>query len=79
MAKFNTLRFASKIVIISIIAIIIYTTVDVVIFMNMGDEPAITPYFYSFFGGELILCAAKRIFSKEDKSSSTKQTNSAKG
>jgi len=66
MSKFSELRFASKVVIISIISIITYIISDIVILLASGVEPSITPYVFGFFGGELTLLAAKRIFVKED-------------
>lgn len=63
--RFNKLRFASVIVIFSVVAISLYTILDVIIFLKTGSElEYITPYVFSFFGGELVLLAAKRIFTK---------------
>lgn len=65
MIKFSGLRFASKVVIVSVIAIIVYILGDIAILLTTGVEPSITPYVFGFFGGELTLLAAKRIFVKE--------------
>ncbi len=35
---------------------------DIVVLYTTGSEPEITPYVFGFFGGELFILAAKRIF-----------------
>lgn len=65
MVKFSKLRFASKVVILCVLVIFLYILADIIILLTSGVEPAITPYVFGFFGGELMLLAAKRIFVKE--------------
>jgi len=62
MNKVKKTRFATKIVIASIICIIVYIIIDIMLLCIIGSEPEITPYVFGFFGGELSLLAAKRIF-----------------
>ena len=62
MNKAKKTRFATKIVIVSIICIIFYIILDIVVLYTTGSEPEITPYVFGFFGGELFILAAKRIF-----------------
>lgn len=76
MAKFSELRFASKVVIMSVMSIVLYIIADIIILLATGSEPAITPYVFGFFGGELTLLAAKRIFVKEATSTSTSTAKS---
>ena len=71
MSKFSELRFASKIVVISVVSIAAYIIGDIIILLTSGVEPAITPYVFGFFGGELTLLAAKRIFVKESATTTT--------
>ena len=81
MAKFSKLRFASQVVIASVLAIVVYIIVDIIILLTIGFEPSITPYVFAFFGGELMLLAAKRIFVKEfeiTKSAKSENTTSTK-
>ena len=51
MAKFNKLRFASIVVILAIINIVLFTVVDLILFATIGKEPTeIMPYFFGFWG-----------------------------
>ena len=72
MNKVKKVRFASKIVVLSIICIIIYIIIDIILLCAVGDEPEITPYVFAFFGGELTLLAAKRIFT-DNKTNKTEE------
>lgn len=67
MNKFKKTRFASKIVLIAITFVGLYVITDIVMFYINGSEPEITPFVFGFFGGELTLLAAKRIFTKNKK------------
>jgi hypothetical protein len=62
MNKWKKIRFATKIVVVCIICIILYIIVDLILFKTNLQEPEITPYVFGFFGGELMILAAKRIF-----------------
>lgn len=77
MSKFSELRFASKIVVISVISVATYIVADIVILLTSGVEPSITPYVFGFFGGELTLLAAKRIFVKESATTTTSSKGSS--
>lgn len=76
MIKFSELRFASQVVIIAVVFIVLYIVTDIVILLTNGVEPSITPYVFGFFGGELTLLAAKRIFVKESVASNSTTTKS---
>jgi len=67
MNRFKKTRFASKVVIVAIVFVVIYIIADVTMFYVTDLEPSITPYVFGFFGGELTLLAAKRIFTKSKK------------
>lgn len=67
MAKFNKMRFASVVVILAIINITLFAIVDIILFVSVGREPTeIMPYFFGFWGCEIVVLAAKRIFVRDD-------------
>ena len=63
MAKFNKLRFASIVIILAIINVMLFTAVNFVFLAVFSTEAAeIMPYFFGFWGCEIVVLAAKRIF-----------------
>jgi hypothetical protein len=76
MNNLKKIRFATIVVIISIICIILYTIVDLFLFYQTGNEPEITPYIFGFFGTELTVLAIKRILdNKKKKADKDDKTN----
>lgn len=62
MAKFNKLRFASVVVILAIINVMLFTAVNFVFLAVFSTEATeIMPYFFGFWGCEVVVLAAKRI------------------
>ena len=63
MAKFNKLRFASIVIILAIINVMLFTAVNFVFLAVFSTEATeIMPYFFGFWGCEVVVLAAKRIF-----------------
>lgn len=63
MAKFNKLRFASIVVILAIINIMLFTITNFIFLAVFSTEATeIMPYFFGFWGCEVVVLAAKRIF-----------------
>jgi len=63
MAKFNKLRFASIVIILAIVNVMIFTAVNFVFLAVFSTEATeIMPYFFGFWGCEVVVLAAKRIF-----------------
>lgn len=63
MAKFNKLRFASIVIILAIINVMLFTAVNFVFLAIFSTEATeIMPYFFGFWGCEVVVLAAKRIF-----------------
>ena len=63
MAKFNKLRFASIVIILAIINIMLFTIANFVFLAVFSTEATeIMPYFFGFWGCEVVVLAAKRIF-----------------
>lgn len=72
MSKFKAMRFASLVVVLAIINVTIFTIIDILLLAFTNLEPtAIMPYFFGFWGGEMVLLAAKRIFVKENSKKET--------
>lgn len=71
MAKFNKLRFASVVVILAIINIMLFTITNFIFLAVFSTEATeIMPYFFGFWGCEVVVLAAKRIF-EESKTKTT--------
>ena len=61
-------RFCKRMVIFCIGAIIVYTVYSCITYALMGLEPStLTTCVFAFFGGELMLCCLKRIFTDSPK------------
>ena len=63
MARFNKLRFASIVVILAIINVMLFTIVNFIFLAIFSVEATqIMPYFFGFWTCEIVMLAAKRIF-----------------
>ena len=63
MAKFNKLRFASIVVILAIINVMLFTITNFIFLaVFYTEETEIIPYFFGFWGCEVVVLAAKSIF-----------------
>jgi len=62
------MRFASFIVLLAIVNITVFTIIDIILLATIGVELVeIMPYFFAFWGGEMVMLAAIRIFGKDEK------------
>ena len=71
MARFNKLRFASIVVVLAIINVMLFTIVNFIFLAVFSTEATeIMPYFFGFWGCEVVVLAAKRIL-EENKAKTT--------
>lgn len=80
MAKFNKLRFASIVIILAIANVMLFTTVNFVFLAVFSTEATeIMPYFFGFWGCEVVVLAAKRIFETSKTKNATEKEKGDNG